>query len=128
MSQNLKVWEYGGASLPLDLEDADTMERYEDAFERMAQESKDIPKDGRASAQLRAYCGVFRRLFDRILGEGAALQILGESDHPAACEAAYESFLAFVQAQSAASAQQRMAFVAKYRPNRAQKRAASRKK
>lgn len=41
---SLKNWEINGCSLSLDLEDAEAMERYEAAFDKMAEEEKTIPK------------------------------------------------------------------------------------
>lgn len=126
MSQNnLKVWEINGISLPLDLEDADVMERYENAFDAMAAEEKQIPKDGRRSAVYRAYCGLYRNLFDRIFGEGTADKVFaGQPVSAAVYETAYASFLDFARAQTAAAAERRNAMLLKYQPNRAEKRTA----
>ena len=46
------TWEINGLSLELDLDDADNMKRYEDAFDLMAKEETEIPKDGRQDALL----------------------------------------------------------------------------
>lgn len=126
MSQNNpKVWEINGISLTLDLEDADVMERYENAFDAMAAEEKQIPKDGRRSAVYRAYCNLYRNLFDRLFGEGIANKVFaGKPTSAAVYEEAYASFLDFARAQTAAAAERRNAMLLKYQPNRAQKRAA----
>ena len=131
MSQNNpnpKVWEINGISLPLDLEDADVMERYEDAFDAMAAEEKKIPKDGRRSAVYRAYCKLYRDLFDRLFGDGTADKLFaGQPTSAEVYETAYASFLDFARAQTAAAAERRNALLTKYQPNRAQKRAAEKK-
>lgn len=127
MSQNNnpKVWEINGISLPFDLEDADVMERYEKAFEAMAAEEKAIRIDGRASGRLRAYCMLYRNLFDQLFGEGTADKIFaGQPMSAAVHEEAYTNLLDFVRAQTAAANERRIALLNKYRPNRAQKRAA----
>ena len=67
-----KNWEINGLSLEFDNQDADNMERYENAFDLMEEEAKQLPKDGRVSERIRAYCNVFRNLFDRIFGEGTS--------------------------------------------------------
>lgn len=51
-------WEVNGLSLELDLDDADNMERYENAFDIMAKEENQIPKDGKQSERIRAYCQI----------------------------------------------------------------------
>lgn len=123
MSQ--KVWEINGVSLPLDLDDADVMERVEDAFDAMEQEEKQIPKDGKSSARIRAYCNLFRNLFDNIFGKGTSEQIF--KDKPMKTEIydeAYGSFLECIRTQKEQAAQSRRERLNKYRPNRRQRRAA----
>ena len=127
MSQNNnpKVWEINGISLPLDLEDAEVMERYEKAFDDMAAEEKTIRIDGRASGRIRAYCMLFRNLFDTLFGTGTAEQIFaGKPMSAAVHEEVYMDFLKFVTAQTSAANERRAVLLDKYRPNRAQKRAA----
>ena len=43
-----KIWEINGISLELDLEDADVMERLENAFETMKNDESAVPKDGKS--------------------------------------------------------------------------------
>jgi len=126
MSQNnLKAWEINGISLPLDLEDVDVMERYENAFQLMQQDEISIPKDGKASDRIRAYCNLYRKLYDNLFGAGTADKIFaGKPMSAAVYESTYLSFLDFVSAQTAAAAERRNAILTKYQPNRAQKRAA----
>lgn len=125
---SLKNWEINGCSLPLDLEDAEAMERYEAAFDKMAEEEKTIPKDGRQSARIRAYCVLYHHLYDNIWGEGTAERIFkGKPMNTAVYDDVYYSFLDFVRAQTVNAAQKRAEKLDKYRPNRAQKRAAKRK-
>lgn len=120
---NEKVWKIGVLSLTLDLDDADVMERYENAFDQMAQEEKTIPKDGRTSARLRAYCELYRRLFDRIFGEGTSAQLF-DSYNVQRHEDAYMQFLDFVRSQKEQTTKARAQRMQRYLPNRAQKRAA----
>ena len=68
-----KTWEINGLNLELDLENADCMERYENAFEEMKKEENEVPKDGKASMRIRAYCRLFRNLYDNIFGEGTII-------------------------------------------------------
>ncbi|MBR2284566.1 MAG: hypothetical protein IJ874_09170 [Ruminococcus sp.] len=119
-------WEINGLSLELDLDDADNMERYEKAFDIMAAEEKQIPKDGKQSERIRAYCKLFRNLFDRIFGEGTAEKIFSKvPTSTTAYDEVYISFLEFARGQMIANAQARAEWLSKYAPNRKQRRAAS---
>lgn len=121
MSQ--KIWEINGLSLELDLEDADCMERYENAFDKMSEEEKQLPKDGKSSVQIRAYCRLFRDLYDRLFGEGTSEKIFkGIPDNTDVYDEVYYSFLDFVTAQKVASKTKRNEKLSKYRGNRRQRR------
>lgn len=117
-----KTWEYNGVSLEFDAEDIETLERYENAFAEMQSAFTDLPEDAGTSARMRQYCEVMRFLFDRIFGEGTAVKLLGDKLNIGATEEAYSSFLAFVQAQTMATAERRTKLLAKYMPNRAARR------
>lgn len=126
MSQNhdMKVWEINGVSLTLNLEDADVMERYENAFDVMAEAEKKIPKDGRRSEQIRAYCALFRTLYDTLFGEGTSAKIFaGQPDSTDIYDKVYDSFLKFVGEQVTGTAQRRAERLGRYTPNRAARRA-----
>ena len=127
MSQNPKVWEINGISLTLDLDDVEVMESYEEAFELMALEEKELPKEGKVSVRMRAYCGMYRKLFLDIFGDEALPLFDGVKDNVNYYESLYTQFLDFVRAQTVANAQNRAQLISKYIPNRAQKRAAKHK-
>jgi hypothetical protein len=121
-----RIWEINGLSLELDLDDADVMERYEDAFAVMAEEEKSIPKDGKQSVRIRAYCKLYHDLYDRIFGEGTSEKIFADvKTSVQAADEIYISFLTFVTAQRVQSAKERAEWRAKYMPNRKQRRTAS---
>ncbi len=121
MSQ--KIWEINGLSLELNLEDADCMERYENAFDKMSEEEKQLPKDGKSSVQIRAYCRLFRDLYDRLFGEGTSEKIFkGIPDNTDVYDEVYYSFLDFVTAQKVAAKTKRNEKLSKYRGNRRQRR------
>lgn len=121
MSQ--KIWKINSLSLELDLEDADCMERYENAFEEMSKEEKQIPKDGKASVRIRAYCRLFRNLYDRLFGEGTSEKLFkGIPENTDAYDEIYYALLDFVAAQSADAMAKRNEKLSKYRPNRQQRR------
>lgn len=119
------TWEINGHSFVLDLEDAETAERYENAFDKMAEAEKLLPKDGKMSVRIRAYCDLFKSLYDDIFGPGSGEKILGNKDNTRICNEVYDHFLAFVVKQRDSSAATTTALVSKYSPNRAQRRAAA---
>lgn len=125
MNQNPKVWEINGISLPLDLDDADAMEAYEEAFELMALEEEELPREGKASVRMRAYCEMYRKLFLDIFGDEALPLFEGVKDNVNYYESLYTQFLDFVQTQTTAAVQKRAQMLSKYTPNRAQKRNAT---
>lgn len=122
---NSKIWEINGCEFSLDLEDADAVERYENAFEAMSAEENEIPKDGRQSEKIRAYCKLYERLFDRIFGDGTSEKIFKDCPvNTSVYDDVYFDFLNFVRNQTLNSAKQRAEKLSKYRPNREQRRAA----
>lgn len=127
MSHVNTKWEINGLTYELDLEDADTAERYESAFDLMEKEEKQMPKDGKNSEKIRAYCKLFENLYDRIFGKGSGKAILGEKANTRICNEVYDAFLNFVATQKSESLAFQNSMVNKYSPNRAQRRAAAKK-
>lgn len=116
-------WEINGQSLELDLDNADNMERYENAFEKMSEEEKNVPKDGKQSVRIRAYCQLFVNLYDRIFGEGTSEKIFKNVPVSiTAYDEVYLSFLDFVRNQMSEIALKRAERRTKYLPNRATRR------
>lgn len=123
-----KIWEINGISLELDIEDADVMERLENAFETMKNDESAVPKDGKASARIRAYCAMFRNLFSNIFGSEETEKIFkGVPTNSSAYDDVYISFLEFINTQKDDIARAKSEKLERYRPNRQQKRAAVRK-
>ncbi len=88
-----------------------------------------LPKDGKASERIIAYCQVFRNLYDRLFGEGSAEKIF--ADVPMNIERyneIYENFLDFVQECNNEGAKKYADLISKYKPNRQQRRTAAKKK
>ena len=123
MSQ--KIWEINGLSLELDLEDVETLERYEDAFAEMAEKEKSIPKDGKKSEIIRAYCELYHHLYDRLFGEGTSDKIFaGVRLNAEAYDNVYFSFLEFAHNQVTLSSERKAKALMRYKPqNRQQRRA-----
>ncbi|MBR3422695.1 MAG: hypothetical protein IKG98_11660 [Ruminococcus sp.] len=126
---SLKYWKINGQSFAFDNQDAEYMKRYEDAFDRMSEEARTLPKDGKASDRIIAYCQVFKNLFDRIFGEGAAEKIYkGVPANVERYNEIYENFLDFVQECNNEGAKKYANLISKYKPNRQQRRSNAKKK
>jgi len=70
--EDYKYWKIGENSFLLDMQDLEGMERYENATELLKQEDEERPKKGKLSVQIRSYCEMHRRFYDRVFGEGTA--------------------------------------------------------
>ena len=116
MKEDLTIWHIHGLELPLDIEEADTVEKYEAA---LAQLEQDVPEDksAGAAAYIRAYCKAVRTFYDTLFGEGTAEQIFaGIPDHARRYTAVYGEFLTFVAKQAAQSQAESMQLKKKYLP------------
>ena len=125
MSQNLDAtkWECNGHTFELDMQDVDTVEKYEDAFATLSKEELALPKEGKNSTRVRAYCKMFRNLMDNLFGEGANIEIFGEKDNSRAVTEIYDKFLEFIVKQQTEFSNLQNKIQSKYSPNRAQRRA-----
>lgn len=117
------VWCYNGVELELDLTDVETVERYEEVINSMDTGMKNIPKDGKQSDILRAYCNLLRGVFDDLFGEGTSEKMFGEKLNATQITEAYEDFLGFVAGQGSKVTDIQNRIVNRYSPNRAQRRA-----
>lgn len=126
-NESVYVWNINGHSFEIDLQDVEATERYEAAFAKMDEEEKNLPQDGKASVRLKAYCAMFRNLFDNLFGHGASDKIFGERDNARVMAEIYENFLDFVSGQQATAVETQNRIINRYSPNRAQRREAARK-
>lgn len=114
--EDLTIWKINGLDLSLDIEDADTVERYEAALDQL---EADVPKDKSegAAAYIRAYCKAFRTLYDSLFGDGTAARIFADvPDNVRKYTAVYGDFLAFVSKQAAQSQAEMVQIRRKYLP------------
>ena len=128
--QDYTVWKINGIELKLDIHDVDTMEHYEDAFDKMGEAEKSLPVTGKASARVRAYCQIFRNLFDDIFGEGTSQKIFGDVNNSTTMLEVYEDFLKFIadQKKQTDEINNRISdYIMQFSPNRAQRRAQAKK-
>lgn len=104
--------------LYLDVEDYETAQNYEKAFEILDAEGKAVQKIGNGSATIKSYCQVFFNLFDNIFGKGTSEKIFKGKINSRLCDEIYESFLAFVASQKTDTESRRQHMISTYGPKK----------
>ncbi len=106
--------------LELDLFDADTMEKYESAMNKVLKTSKDLKEgSGMSNADgIREMCGIVKEFFDELFGTGTAEKLFKGKNNLAICMDAF----GIVSAEAGKMKGQVNSIVNKYDMNRAQRR------
>lgn len=112
--KNVPVWKINGLELKYDFDDLKAMERYEQAFHSMEMKSKEMPKDGNRSTQIKLYCQIMYELFDDLFGKGTSNKLFHGKMNARECDEVYESFLNFVHLNIVATDQARINKYQKY--------------
>lgn len=123
----MSLWKWNDVELEIDMEDVDFLERYEGAFDNLDIKEKELQKTGKKSEIARGYCGMFYNLFDEIFGPGTGKKLMGEKMNVRICEECYDSFIAACQKCVIDANKRQNAMINKFKPNRAQRRAAGKK-
>lgn len=100
---DIYIWKINDIEFELDMEDAETNEKYQNALETLKNTSLPTKKDKDFSAAkyIRAYCQAFRNLYDNIFGDGSSEKIfIGIKDNTRLYDEVYANFLEFVSAQT----------------------------
>ena len=124
---SLTQWEIKGNTFELDITDADEQDRLTSCYNVMEDAEKKIVNVGKNSDITRAYCQLFNDFFNELFGAGTSVKLFGEKKSALVCDEVYNSFLAFIQTQSVESTKRRATMISKYAPNRATKRANTKK-
>jgi hypothetical protein len=94
------MWKYNNIDFDFDTNNADTMERYENALEVVRDEEIKLKDDTKkASEFIRKYYAMYLKFYDSVIGEGSGVKILGERANIKICMDSFESFLEFVSEQ-----------------------------
>lgn len=105
------IWSINGLELEMDLDDAETLEKYEKAFTEMDIQEKEFPKDGKTSEIVRRYCDLYYRLFENLFGKDDADKMVQKKYHMGQWEEVYASFLKFASLQMHAINERRNAVI-----------------
>ena len=127
----MKKWEISGLSLELDLENLETAERYDNAFALMNQEEHQILETEfeKHSDFIRAYCNLYRHLFEHLFGKETAGQIFQNLPvNSRVYEEIYIDFLRFAVTSQAQASDERRERFHPFSGNRQQKRQLKKRK
>lgn len=115
--ENGYIWTINGCEFEVDMEDADTTERYLSALEVL--EKSENRQVSSFSEKIRAYCKGFREFYDAFLGDGASEKIFsGISDNSRKYDEVFESLLDFISRQRAESEGRKSEIARRYAPKR----------
>ncbi|MBD5142088.1 MAG: hypothetical protein HDT22_00505 [Ruminococcus sp.] len=118
--ENIYIWKINKNEFELDMEDAETAERYLSAIEAL-----DNAKDANFSnlaEKIHVYCKAFRNFYDMLLGENASEKIFANiKDNIRKYDEIYTSLLDFIAKQRAVSSNRMNQIKAKYAPERLKK-------
>lgn len=118
----LYIWKINGLELELDMEDADTAERYSSAVRILAEADEIRNKDIDYPSAIRQYCAVFRKFYDFLFGDGTSEKIFdGIKDNTRKYDAVYDSLISFISKQCEVSCNRMDEITKRYAPKKAKK-------
>lgn len=95
----MSLWKFEDFEAEIDLTDVDVAETLELAHEKMNDEFKKVPADGKTSEIYKAQIRCFTVFFDTIFGDGATEQIMKGKRSLGKCLEAADSFYSFIRAE-----------------------------
>lgn len=112
----MSTWKYNEVELEVDMEDVEFQVKYEQAFEKLAEEENALATVGKASEFSIAYVAMFWHLFDNIFGEGTSAKLFQGKKNLGMVDACYESFIMHCQNDVVETNKRRNKRIAKYMP------------
>ena len=96
----MSLWKFEDFEAEIDLTDVDVVETLELAQEKISDEFKKVPADGKASEICKAQIRCFTVFFDTIFGDGTTEKIMQGKRSLGKCLEAADSFYSFVGAEN----------------------------
>ena len=113
--ENSYIWTINGCEFEVDMEDAETVDRYVSAIKVL---ENDIQVSN-ISEKIRAYCKAFREFYDIFLGDGTSEKIFsGISDNSRKYDEVFESLLDVISRQRTESESRIAKISQRYAPKR----------
>lgn len=123
----MSLWKWNDVELEIDMEDYDFLQKYEQAFASLEKKEAELQKVGKQAVIIKEYCDMFYQLFDDIFGPDTGEKLFGGKKNARICEECYSDFITECNKRVAETNKRRNAMVNKFKPNRAQRRAAGKK-
>lgn len=115
--ENSYIWAVNGCEFELDMEDAETAERYLSAIDVL--ENAKGADFSNIAEKIHVYCKAFRDFYDILLGGNASEKIFaGIKDNTRKYDEIYSSLLDFIAKQRAVSSNRMNEIAKKYAPKR----------
>lgn len=115
--ENGYIWTINGCEFEVDMEDAETAEKYLSALEVL--ENSENSQVSSLADKIRTYCKGFRDFYDAFLGDGASEKIFsGINDNSRKYDEVFESLLDFISRQRAESESRKSKITQRYAPKR----------
>lgn len=115
--ENGYIWSINGCEFEVDMEDAETVDRYLSAL-KILENSRNIEVKS-VSEKIRTYCKVFREFYDAFLGEGTSEKLFsGINDNSRKYDEIFESLLDAISRQRAESEGRMSEISRRYAPKR----------
>ncbi|MDE6670888.1 MAG: hypothetical protein K2K16_01685 [Ruminococcus sp.] len=115
--ENSYIWSINGHEFEVDMEDADTVDRYVSALKVF--ENARNTKTNSVSEEIRTYCKMYREFYDTFLGEGASEKIFsGISDNSRKYDEVFELLVDVLSRQRVESEGRMFKIAQRYTPKR----------
>lgn len=96
----MSLWKFEDFEAEIDLTDVDVVETLELAQEKISDEFKKVPADGKTSEIYKSQIRCFTVFFDTIFGDGTTEKIMQGKRNLGKCLEAADSFYSFVGAEN----------------------------
>ena len=115
--ENSYIWSINGCEFEVDMEDAETAERYLSALKVL--ENADNRQMSNIAEKIHTYCKTFREFYDAFLGDNASEKIFaGINDNSRKYDEVFESLLEVISRQRAESENRMSGIARRYAPKR----------
>lgn len=115
--ENSYIWSINGCEFEVDMEDADTAERYISALE-VLENARNIEVNSIAE-KIRTHCKTFREFYDAFLGKGTSEKLFaGINDNSRKYDEIFESLLDVISRQRVESEGRMSEISQRYAPKR----------
>lgn len=115
--ENSYIWTINGCEFKVDMEDAETVDRYVSALKVL--ENTENRQVSNLSEKIRTYCKDFREFYDVFLGEGTSEKIFsGINDNSRKYDEVFESLLDVISRQRVESESRMSKIAQRYAPKR----------